>query len=150
MAYVSRRSALTIIAGGGAALAAGKVRAEDKAGRVIYPVAVPVYQTQFIADRIGYFKGSGGPGFRHPGCACAGDLAGSGRSGFRRNECGCSCGRDTQCEVEGFASGAEGGDQFERLGTCVRRGMVRFFSRSRSGLSHGEGIAKCRSARGGA
>jgi len=59
MAYVSRRSALTIIAGGGAALAAGKVRAEDKAGRVIYPVAVPVYQTQFIADRIGYFKEAG-------------------------------------------------------------------------------------------
>ena len=59
MAYVSRRSALTIIAGGGAALAAGKARAEDKAGRVIYPVAVPVYQTQFIADRIGYFKEAG-------------------------------------------------------------------------------------------
>jgi NitT/TauT family transport system substrate-binding protein len=59
MAYVSRRSALTIIAGSGAALAAGKVRAEGKAGRVIYPVAVPVYQTQFIADRIGYFKEAG-------------------------------------------------------------------------------------------
>jgi NitT/TauT family transport system substrate-binding protein len=59
MAYVSRRSALTIIAGGGVALAAGKVRAEDKASRVIYPVAVPVYQTQFIADRIGYFKEAG-------------------------------------------------------------------------------------------
>jgi NitT/TauT family transport system substrate-binding protein len=59
MAYVSRRSALTIIAGCGAALAAGKARAEDKAGRVIYPVAVPVYQTQFIADRVGYFKEAG-------------------------------------------------------------------------------------------
>jgi NitT/TauT family transport system substrate-binding protein len=59
MAYVSRRSALTIIAGGTAALAAGRARAEDKAGRVIYPVAVPVYQTQFIADRIGYFKEAG-------------------------------------------------------------------------------------------
>jgi NitT/TauT family transport system substrate-binding protein len=58
MAYVSRRSALTIIAGG-AALATGTARAEDKAGRVIYPVAVPVYQTQFIADRIGYFKEAG-------------------------------------------------------------------------------------------
>ena len=59
MTYVSRRSALTIIAGGTAALAAGRARAEDKAGRVIYPVAVPVYQTQFIADRIGYFKEAG-------------------------------------------------------------------------------------------
>ena len=58
MAYVSRRSALTIIAGG-ATLATGTARAEDKAGRVIYPVAVPVYQTQFIADRIGYFKEAG-------------------------------------------------------------------------------------------
>ncbi len=59
MTYVSRRSALTIIAGGGAALAAGSARAEEKTGRVIYPVAVPVYQTQFIADRIGYFKEAG-------------------------------------------------------------------------------------------
>ena len=59
MAYVSRRSALTIIAGGTAALATGNARAEDKPGRAIYPVAVPVYQTQFIADRIGYFKEAG-------------------------------------------------------------------------------------------
>ena len=59
MAYVTRRSALTIIAGGAAALAAGSARAEAKAGRVIYPVAVPVYQTQFVADRIGYFKEAG-------------------------------------------------------------------------------------------
>src|SRR3954468_9978333 len=59
MAYISRRSALTIIAGSGAALASGTVRAEDKPGRVVYPVAVPVYQTQFIADRIGYFKEAG-------------------------------------------------------------------------------------------
>src|ERR1700682_4740193 len=59
MAYVTRRSALTIIAGGGAALAAGTARSEDKTGRAIYPVAVPVYQTQFIADRIGYFNEAG-------------------------------------------------------------------------------------------
>ena len=26
---------------------------------MIYPVAVPVYQTQFVADRIGYFKEAG-------------------------------------------------------------------------------------------
>lgn len=58
MAYVSRRSALTIIAGG-AVLATGRARAEDKAGRAIYPVAVPIYQTQFIADRVGYFKEAG-------------------------------------------------------------------------------------------
>ena len=55
MANISRRSALTVIAGG-AAFAAGRVRAADPiAGRAIYPVAVPVYQTHFVADRIGYF-----------------------------------------------------------------------------------------------
>src|SRR5499427_3770490 len=59
MAYVSRRSALTIIAGGGAVAAGGIARAADTSGRVIYPVAVPVYQTQFVADRIGFFKDAG-------------------------------------------------------------------------------------------
>jgi len=57
MAYVTRRSALAIIAAGGTAMAAGpRSWAADNAGRVIYPVAVPVYQTQFVADRIGFFK----------------------------------------------------------------------------------------------
>src|SRR6202171_504089 len=55
----TRRSAWTIIAGAGVSIAAGPARAEDKTGRVIYPVAVPVYQTQFVADRIGYFKEAG-------------------------------------------------------------------------------------------
>jgi NitT/TauT family transport system substrate-binding protein len=59
MANITRRSALTIIAGG-AALASGRARgAEPIAGRAIYPVAVPVYQTHFVADRIGYFKEAG-------------------------------------------------------------------------------------------
>jgi NitT/TauT family transport system substrate-binding protein len=57
--HFTRRSALTIIAGSGALIAAGPASAEDKTGRVIYPVAVPVYQTQFVADRIGYFKEAG-------------------------------------------------------------------------------------------
>src|SRR6476646_5820749 len=59
MANVTRRSALTIIAAGGAAIASGRAWAEDKPGRVIYPVAVPVYQTQFLADKLGYFKEAG-------------------------------------------------------------------------------------------
>jgi NitT/TauT family transport system substrate-binding protein len=60
MAYVTRRSALTIISGGGTALAAGHwARAAENSGRVTYPVAVPVYQTQFVADRIGFFKEAG-------------------------------------------------------------------------------------------
>ena len=55
----SRRSALTIIAAGGASMAAGRAWSEDKTGRVIYPVAVPVYQTQYVADRVGFFKEAG-------------------------------------------------------------------------------------------
>jgi len=49
---MTRRAALTIVAGG-AALATSRSWAQDTSGRVIYPVAVPVYQTQFVADRIG-------------------------------------------------------------------------------------------------
>jgi NitT/TauT family transport system substrate-binding protein len=59
MVYVSRRSALTIVVGGGAALANRRAWAGDNTGRVIYPVAVPIYQTQFVADRIGFFKEAG-------------------------------------------------------------------------------------------
>jgi NitT/TauT family transport system substrate-binding protein len=55
----TRRSALTIIASGGAAVAAGRAWAEDKSGRVIYPVAVPIYQSQFVADRAGFFREAG-------------------------------------------------------------------------------------------
>jgi NitT/TauT family transport system substrate-binding protein len=57
--HFTRRSALTIIAGSAASIAAGPTWADDKNGRVIYPVAVPVYQTQFVADRIGYFREAG-------------------------------------------------------------------------------------------
>jgi NitT/TauT family transport system substrate-binding protein len=56
---VTRRSALTVIAGGGAMLAARTASAQTREGRAIYPVAVPVYQTQFVADRAGYFKDAG-------------------------------------------------------------------------------------------
>ncbi len=57
-AFVTRRSALTVIAGG-ASFAAGSARAEGASGRAIYPVAVPIYQSQFVADRAGYFKDAG-------------------------------------------------------------------------------------------
>src|ERR1700731_387106 len=59
MAHISRRSVLTIVAGGGVALTDSTARAMETSGRVIYPVAVPIYQTQFVADRIGYFKEAG-------------------------------------------------------------------------------------------
>jgi NitT/TauT family transport system substrate-binding protein len=57
--HFTRRSALTIIAGSGALFSAGRAFAEDKTGRAIYPVAVPVYQSQFVAERNGYFKEAG-------------------------------------------------------------------------------------------
>jgi NitT/TauT family transport system substrate-binding protein len=56
---LTRRSALTIIAGSGAVLASGRARAENKAGLEVYPVAVPVYQSHFVADRAGFFKDAG-------------------------------------------------------------------------------------------
>ena len=55
---LTRRSVLTVIAGG-ASLAASRARADAMSGRVIYPVAVPIYQSQFVADRLGYFKEAG-------------------------------------------------------------------------------------------
>ena len=58
MTYVTRRSALTIIAGGAAMVDRG-ARAADMMGLVIYPVAIPIYQTQFVADRVGFFKEAG-------------------------------------------------------------------------------------------
>ena len=58
MAYVTRRSAFTIIAGG-AAMASRDTWAADTSGRVIYPVAIPIYQSQFVADRAGFFKEAG-------------------------------------------------------------------------------------------
>ena len=57
--HFTRRSALTIIAAGGASMAAGRAFADEKTARAIYPVAVPIYQTQYVADRIGFFKEAG-------------------------------------------------------------------------------------------
>src|SRR5579862_642871 len=57
--HFTRRSALTIVAAG-ASLATGRAWAGDaKEGREVYPVAVPVYQTHFVADRAGFFKEAG-------------------------------------------------------------------------------------------
>jgi NitT/TauT family transport system substrate-binding protein len=56
---LTRRSALTIVAAAGASMAAGRVWADTPSGRVIYPVAIPVYQSQFVADRAGFFKDAG-------------------------------------------------------------------------------------------
>ena len=58
---ISRRSALSVVAGGGASIAAWGVSAQTpaKTGRPIYPVAVTVYQTMFVADKAGFFKDAG-------------------------------------------------------------------------------------------
>jgi NitT/TauT family transport system substrate-binding protein len=56
--HFTRRSALTIIAGA-ATLSADRAWAEAQPGRAIYPVAVPIYQAQYVADRAGFFKDAG-------------------------------------------------------------------------------------------
>ncbi len=40
-------------------LSPGRASAEATSGRAIYPVAVPIYQSQFVADRAGFFKEAG-------------------------------------------------------------------------------------------
>ena len=59
VAYVSRRSALTIVAGAGVVLSGRRASADTMTGRAIYPVAIPVYQSQYVADRAGFFKDAG-------------------------------------------------------------------------------------------
>jgi NitT/TauT family transport system substrate-binding protein len=56
---ISRRSLLRIAAYGGASFAANRARAEAKEGRAVYPVAIPIYQSQFVASRAGFFKDAG-------------------------------------------------------------------------------------------
>jgi len=58
---VSRRTALQIVGGGGASLAAGRALAQapPKPGLAVYPVASTVYQTQYVADKAGFFKDAG-------------------------------------------------------------------------------------------
>jgi NitT/TauT family transport system substrate-binding protein len=56
---MSRRSLLRVVAYGGASLAATSLRAEPKEGRAVYPVAIPIYQAQFVAGQAGFFKEAG-------------------------------------------------------------------------------------------
>ncbi|MGZ3342936.1 MAG: ABC transporter substrate-binding protein, partial [Reyranella sp.] len=60
MAFVIRRRSL--IAGAASAPAwpfAGAARAEGKTGSAVYPVAVPTYEVQFVAQERGFFKDEG-------------------------------------------------------------------------------------------
>ncbi|MGA7329365.1 MAG: ABC transporter substrate-binding protein [Rhodomicrobium sp.] len=56
---ISRRSLLRVVTYGSASFAATGARAETKEGRAVYPVAIPIYQAQFVADRAGFFKDAG-------------------------------------------------------------------------------------------
>lgn len=58
---ISRRTTLQVVAGGGFALASGRAfaQAHPMTGRVVYPVAVNVYMSHFVADKAGFFKDAG-------------------------------------------------------------------------------------------
>jgi NitT/TauT family transport system substrate-binding protein len=56
---ISRRSLLRVVTYGSASLAAARAKADTKEGRVVYPVAIPIYQSQFVAERAGFFRDAG-------------------------------------------------------------------------------------------
>jgi NitT/TauT family transport system substrate-binding protein len=56
---INRRSALQIVVGGSAALAFGREAQAAMEGRDVYPVATPIYQAHFVADRGGFYKDAG-------------------------------------------------------------------------------------------
>ena len=57
---LTRRSMICVAGAGGLSLAfGGRARAEAKAGRVIYPTAEVAYMSQYVADRMGFFKDAG-------------------------------------------------------------------------------------------
>src|SRR5215813_10171117 len=56
---ISRRTLLRVAAYGGASFTTTRLNAEKKEGHAVYPVAIPIYQAQFVADRAGFFKEAG-------------------------------------------------------------------------------------------
>ncbi|HEV2676747.1 MAG TPA: ABC transporter substrate-binding protein [Aliidongia sp.] len=57
---LTRRSMICVAGAGGLSLALGqRARAEAKPGRVIYPTAEVAYMSQYVADRMGFFKDAG-------------------------------------------------------------------------------------------
>jgi NitT/TauT family transport system substrate-binding protein len=58
---IKRREIVSVMAAAPALSALGSraARAQDKTGTCVYPVAVPAYEPQFIADTQGYFKDEG-------------------------------------------------------------------------------------------
>ena len=58
MAFVIRRREIVCVAASAAALPAGtRARAEGKTGSGVYPVAVPTYEIQFVAQAEGLLQG---------------------------------------------------------------------------------------------
>lgn len=58
-AFWTRRSAITVVGAGAASLALGRRARAATEGRAIYPVAIALYQAQYVADRQGFFKDAG-------------------------------------------------------------------------------------------
>jgi NitT/TauT family transport system substrate-binding protein len=56
---ITRRSAMSVIAGGAATISSRRAFADAKEGRAVYPVAVAIYMSQYVADRAGFFKDAG-------------------------------------------------------------------------------------------
>src|SRR5215218_9340689 len=63
MAFLIKRREMVVVMSGAAALAASGARApvlaQAKTGSSVYPVAVPTYEVQFVAQEKGYFKDEG-------------------------------------------------------------------------------------------
>jgi NitT/TauT family transport system substrate-binding protein len=59
MAFVIRRRSILAVAASSPAWPLAGARAEGKAGSAVYPVAVPTYEVQFVAQEKGFFKDEG-------------------------------------------------------------------------------------------
>ena len=59
MVFVIRRREMICVAASAAALGATGARAQGKTGSTVYPVAVPTYEVQFVAQEKGFFKDEG-------------------------------------------------------------------------------------------
>ena len=59
MAFVIRRRSIIAVAASAPAWPFAAARAEGKTGSAVYPVAVPTYEVQFVAQERGFFKDEG-------------------------------------------------------------------------------------------
>jgi NitT/TauT family transport system substrate-binding protein len=59
MAFVIRRREIICVAASAAALGGSGARAQAKTASTVYPVAVPTYEVQFVAQEKGFFKDEG-------------------------------------------------------------------------------------------